>query len=106
MGKLKLEESITNDNFEIKLYLPETGKRHLGTNRLKSGCLSPADGNAIAHKGDEYLMVISGELKVTSKDEEWTLKPGDFHFMPSHTGHLLEAVSEEEAYFTFTVIDE
>jgi mannose-6-phosphate isomerase-like protein (cupin superfamily) len=105
MSKLKLEETIKNDNFEVKLYLPETGKRHLGTNRLKSGCLSPADGNLIAHKGDEYLMVISGQLKVTTEEEEWTLNPGDFHYMPANIGHLLETVSEEESYFTFIVID-
>lgn len=44
-------------------------------------------GESYSHEGEEFLYVLRGELKITVRDHEYRLKPGDSFYFESTTPH-------------------
>ncbi|MCL2206397.1 MAG: cupin domain-containing protein [Treponema sp.] len=64
-----------------------TGKdASMGIAVFASGVRSPMEGE-VSHKGDEYSYVLRGSLRCVCNGEEFTVRAGDFAFIPSNTNH-------------------
>ena len=50
------------------------------------------------HKGEEFMFVTEGTLKLTYGGEEYILEKGDSVYIESSTAHKLEAVGDQPVY--------
>ena len=53
---------------------------------------------ALAHKGEEFVYMLEGEMKYRVGSVEYTLKPGDSLYFDSENEHDLTPVSESVRY--------
>ncbi len=51
------------------------------------------------HPFDDFIVIVSGQMKLGTDAYEWTLKPGDRLNLPANTMHWAEMVGKEEVRY-------
>ena len=51
------------------------------------------------HNFDDFVVVVSGTLKVSTEKQAWIMKPGDRLNIPAFTLHWSEVLGKEEARY-------
>jgi mannose-6-phosphate isomerase-like protein (cupin superfamily) len=47
------------------------------------------------HDFDDFIVIVSGKMKILTDTEEWVMKPGDRINLPARTSHSAEVVGKE-----------
>jgi quercetin dioxygenase-like cupin family protein len=51
------------------------------------------------HPFDDFIVIVSGKMKIITDTQEWLMKPGDRLNLPSNTSHSAEVVGREEVQY-------
>ncbi|MBP1691825.1 MAG: Cupin domain protein [Bacteroidetes bacterium] len=51
------------------------------------------------HPFDDFIVIVSGKMKIITDAQEWLMKPGDRLNLPSNTSHSAEVVGREEVQY-------
>ena len=51
------------------------------------------------HDFDDFVMIVSGKMKLGTDAGVWTLNPGDRIDLPAHTFHWAEILGKEEVRY-------
>ncbi|MCK5573089.1 MAG: cupin domain-containing protein [Bacteroidetes bacterium] len=51
------------------------------------------------HPFDDFVMIVSGRMKIMSDTDEWILKPGDRLNIPMNTPHSAEILGRTEVQY-------
>ncbi len=51
------------------------------------------------HPFDDFIVIVSGKMKIITDSQEWLMKPGDRLNLPSNTAHSAEVVGREEVQY-------
>jgi mannose-6-phosphate isomerase-like protein (cupin superfamily) len=51
------------------------------------------------HPFDDFVMIVSGRMKIMSDTDEWTLKPGDRLNIPANTPHYAEVLGRTDVQY-------
>jgi quercetin dioxygenase-like cupin family protein len=51
------------------------------------------------HDFDDFVVIVSGKMKISTDEHEWLLKPGDRLDIPANTPHRAEVIGKEEVRF-------
>jgi quercetin dioxygenase-like cupin family protein len=51
------------------------------------------------HDFDDFVVLVSGTMKVYTERQAWTMKPGDRLDIPAFTLHWSEVIGKEEARY-------
>ncbi len=51
------------------------------------------------HDFDDFIVIVSGKMKLGIDGHEWLLKPGDRLDLPANTPHWAETVGKEEVRY-------
>jgi len=51
------------------------------------------------HDFDDFVVIVSGSMKIATDEHEWTLKPGDRLDIPANTHHRAEVLGKEEVRY-------
>jgi quercetin dioxygenase-like cupin family protein len=51
------------------------------------------------HDFDDFIVIVSGKMKLSTDQHEWTLKPGDRIDLPANTFHRAEMMGKEEVRY-------
>lgn len=51
------------------------------------------------HDFDDFVVIVSGKMKIMTDTEEWLMKPGDRLNLPAHTTHSAEVMGKEEVQY-------
>ena len=51
------------------------------------------------HDFDDFVVIVSGKLKLGADTGVWVMKPGDRVDLPAHTMHWAEVVGKEEVKY-------
>jgi len=51
------------------------------------------------HDFDDFIVIVSGTMKLATDGFEWTLKPGDRLDIPANTPHRAEMTGKEEVRY-------
>jgi quercetin dioxygenase-like cupin family protein len=51
------------------------------------------------HDFDDFIVIVSGKMKLATDEHEWTLKPGDRLDLPANTFHRAEMMGKEEVRY-------
>jgi len=77
-------------------------KHKLSVEGLESELYSDRPGTKYArhkHPFDDFVMIVSGKMKIATDDGEWLLKPGDRINLPANTVHSAEVLGKEEVQY-------
>ena len=103
-GRRSITKSGAGDFVETKEYLYEALATELRSKKmfpLKATIRARSleeFGGWVKHEGEEFLVVVSGEVRVfTEYYEPATLRPGDSVYLDSQMGHACVSVGEEDA---------
>jgi quercetin dioxygenase-like cupin family protein len=51
------------------------------------------------HDFDDFVVIVSGQMKLGTTTGVWVMKPGDRVDLPAHTMHWAEVVGKEEVKY-------
>lgn len=51
------------------------------------------------HPFEDFIVIVSGKMKIITDKSEWMLKPGDRLDLPPNTFHSAEMVGKEEVQY-------
>jgi len=51
------------------------------------------------HDFDDFIVIVSGKMKLMTDSAEWILKPGDRIDLPANTYHRAEMVGKDEVRY-------
>jgi quercetin dioxygenase-like cupin family protein len=51
------------------------------------------------HPFEDFIVIVSGKMKIITETGEWTLKPGDRLDLPPNTVHAAEMLGREEVKY-------
>ncbi|MEW6510255.1 MAG: cupin domain-containing protein [Bacteroidota bacterium] len=51
------------------------------------------------HDFDDFIVIVSGRMKLATDEHEWVLKPGDRIDIPANTPHRAEMMGKEEVRY-------
>ena len=51
------------------------------------------------HPFDDFVLIVSGKMKIATETGEWTLKPGDRLDIPANTIHTADMIGKEEVRY-------
>lgn len=51
------------------------------------------------HDFDDFVVIVSGKMKLGTDSGTWVLKPGDRVDLPAHTMHWAEVMGKEEVKY-------
>lgn len=51
------------------------------------------------HDFDDFIVIVSGKMKLFTSEQEWTLKAGDRLNLPANTYHRAEMIGREEVRY-------
>jgi mannose-6-phosphate isomerase-like protein (cupin superfamily) len=51
------------------------------------------------HPFDDFVMIVSGRMKIMSDTDEWNLKPGDRLNIPANTPHYAEVLGRTDVQY-------
>jgi quercetin dioxygenase-like cupin family protein len=51
------------------------------------------------HPFDDFVVIVSGKMKIGSDEHEWTMKSGDRLDIPVNTMHWAEVLGKEEVQY-------
>jgi len=51
------------------------------------------------HDFDDFVVIVSGSMKIATDEHVWTLKPGDRLDIPAHTHHRAEVLGKEDVRY-------
>lgn len=51
------------------------------------------------HPFEDFIVIVSGKMKIITDKNEWMLKPGDRLDLPPNTFHSAEMVGKEEVQY-------
>ena len=51
------------------------------------------------HDFDDFIVIVSGKMKLATDEHEWTLKPGDRLDLPANTFHRAEMIGKDEVRY-------
>lgn len=51
------------------------------------------------HDFDDFVMIVSGRMKLGTDKGVWVLNPGDRIDLPANTGHWAEVIGKEEVKY-------
>jgi quercetin dioxygenase-like cupin family protein len=51
------------------------------------------------HPFDDFIVIVSGKMKITTDSSEWVMKPGDRLDLPAGTSHSAEMMGKEEVQY-------
>jgi quercetin dioxygenase-like cupin family protein len=74
----------------------------LSAQRLEAELYSDRPGTKYGrhkHPFDDFIVIVSGKMKLITDDAEWLLKPGDRIDLPANTIHSAEVVGKEEVRY-------
>jgi quercetin dioxygenase-like cupin family protein len=77
-------------------------KHKLSVEGLESELYSDRPGTKYGrhkHPFDDFVMIVSGKMKIATDNGEWLLKPGDRLNLPANTAHSAEVVGKEEVQY-------
>lgn len=79
----ELQASLRAEGLEYELYSDAPGTKY---GRHK-------------HMFEDFIVIVSGKMKLVTDNNEWTLKPGDRLDLPPKTVHSAEMVGKEEVQY-------
>ncbi len=77
-------------------------KRKLETEGLASELYSDRPGTKYGrhkHPFDDFIVIVSGKMKLITDAGEWTMKPGDRLDIPANTSHAAEVIGKEDVAY-------
>jgi mannose-6-phosphate isomerase-like protein (cupin superfamily) len=77
-------------------------KALLKTEGLESELYSDRSGTKYGrhkHDFDDFIVIVSGKMKLATDEHEWILKPGDRLDIPMNTFHRAEMMGKEEVRY-------
>jgi quercetin dioxygenase-like cupin family protein len=51
------------------------------------------------HDFDDFVVIVSGSMKIATDEHEWTLRPGDRLDIPANTYHRAEVIGKEDVRY-------
>jgi quercetin dioxygenase-like cupin family protein len=51
------------------------------------------------HDFDDFIVIVTGKMRLATDQYEWILRPGDRLDIPAHTAHRAEMISKEEVSY-------
>jgi quercetin dioxygenase-like cupin family protein len=51
------------------------------------------------HPFEDFIVIVSGKMKILTDHNEWTMKPGDRLDLPQNTMHAAEVVGKEDVRY-------
>ena len=51
------------------------------------------------HDFDDFIVIVSGKMKLATDEHEWILKPGDRLDLPANTFHRAEMIGKDEVRY-------
>ncbi len=51
------------------------------------------------HPFDDFVVIVSGKMKIITDSHEWLMKPGDRLDLPKNTSHSAEIIGKEEVQY-------
>jgi quercetin dioxygenase-like cupin family protein len=51
------------------------------------------------HPFDDFVVIVSGKMKIITDSHEWLMKPGDRLDLPKNTSHSAEIIGKEEVRY-------
>jgi quercetin dioxygenase-like cupin family protein len=51
------------------------------------------------HDFDDFIVIVTGKMKLAADEHEWILKPGDRLDLPANTFHRAEMIGKEEVRY-------
>jgi quercetin dioxygenase-like cupin family protein len=51
------------------------------------------------HDFEDFVVIVSGKMKLATDEHEWTLKPGDRIDIPTNTYHRAEVIGKEDVRY-------
>ncbi len=51
------------------------------------------------HPFEDFIVIVSGKMKIMTDSGEWTLKPGDRLDLPPNTVHSAEMIGRDEVQY-------
>ena len=51
------------------------------------------------HDFDDFVLIVSGKMKIETDEHEWILKPGDRLNLPANTFHRAEVLGRDEVRY-------
>jgi quercetin dioxygenase-like cupin family protein len=51
------------------------------------------------HDFDDFVVIVSGKMRIMTDIEEWVMKPGDRINLSAHTTHSAEVLGQEEVHY-------
>ena len=79
----ELKEMLAKEGLESELYSDPPGMKY---GRHK-------------HDFDDFIVIVTGKMMLSTDIAEWTLKPGDRLDLPANTFHRAEMVGKEEVKY-------
>jgi quercetin dioxygenase-like cupin family protein len=79
----ELKKQLAQEGLESELYSDPAGMKY-GKHK---------------HDFDDFIVIVSGKMKLTTDVAEWTLKPGDRIDLPANTFHRAEMIGKEEVRY-------
>jgi quercetin dioxygenase-like cupin family protein len=52
-----------------------------------------------SHDFDDFVVIVSGKMKIGTDTGVWTMKAGDRLDLPAHTMHWAEVIGKEEVHY-------
>ena len=82
-GLEELKKSLEKQGVESVLYSDQPGVKY---GRHK-------------HDFDDFIIIVSGQMKLATDDHEWILKPGDRIDLPANTMHRAEVIGHHDVQY-------
>jgi quercetin dioxygenase-like cupin family protein len=79
----ELQKKLESEGLEAELYSDRPGTKY---GRHK-------------HPFDDFIVIVTGKMKIMSDEGEWLLKPGDRMNLPTNTVHSAEILGKEEVRY-------
>lgn len=51
------------------------------------------------HPFDDFIVIVTGKMKLITDAQQWLLKPGDRLDLPANTAHSAEMIGKEEVRY-------
>ncbi len=88
----------------FKNQIPGSGILKMGVVTIPPGVRVPLEGSG-SHEGDEYSIVLRGDIKAVSDEKEYRLKKGQASFIPAGESHWALNDSQEECEIIWVLIE-
>jgi quercetin dioxygenase-like cupin family protein len=79
----ELQKKLESEGLQAELYSDRPGTKY---GRHK-------------HPFDDFIVIVTGKMKIVADQGEWLLKPGDRMNLPANTVHAAEILGREEVRY-------